>query len=200
MEEFVPGAALIAAVERKVGSAEEAEELLAGAGGRMRYVEMVPEKAEAILPVVARAGARAKLRMGGVTADAIPETAAVAGFMMACRRAGVAFKVTAGLHHAVRGVRRLTYEEESPRARMHGFLNVLLAAGLVFYGGSEKAVVKTLEEEDAAAFRLEEGGIGWHEHRMTAEQAAEVRGEFAMGFGSCSFTEPMEELKAMRWM
>ena len=201
MEEFQQGAAFISAIETRVASPEAAEALLVRTqDAPTQYVEFAPAMAESILPMLRSHRARAKLRTGGVTADAIPAAEAVAGFMMACRRAGVAFKATAGLHHAARGVRRLTYQAQSPQATMHGFINVLLAAGLIFHGGSREAAVKTLLEEDSGMFRLEENAIAWHDHRLTTEQILEVRGQFAIGFGSCSFTEPVEDLKAMRWV
>ncbi len=55
-----------------------------------------------LLRAIADAGACAKLRTGGVTADAIPDARSVAGFLRACAAAGVPMKATAGLHHAVR--------------------------------------------------------------------------------------------------
>jgi hypothetical protein len=68
----------------------------------------------------ARVGARAKIRTGGVTARAIPEAAQIVDFLRACARSAVPFKATAGLHHALRGRYRLTYEPDSPAAVMHG--------------------------------------------------------------------------------
>jgi hypothetical protein len=34
---------------------------------------------------------------------------------------------------------------------------------------------------------------------MIADQLEQVRNEFAICFGSCSFTEPVEDVKAMGW-
>jgi len=35
---------------------------------------------------------------------------------------------------------------------------------------------------------------------MTSDQIERVRADFAIGFGSCSFTEPIDDLKAMEWL
>ena len=70
----------------------------------------------------------AKIRTGGVSADAIPSAAQVAEFLAACAEAKVPFKATAGLHHPLRSVQKLTYEPGSASALMHGFINVFVAA------------------------------------------------------------------------
>lgn len=201
IEEFQEGAAFIAGLEVKAANASEAEAMLSALPtGRARYLEFPAAAAEKVLPVLVAAGARAKLRTGGLTADAIPSVESVAQFFLACAKARVAFKATAGLHHAVRSERALTYQEGSPRAKMHGFVNVFLAAALAFYGAGETALLATLHETDVAAFRLDGDLIAWHDHTMTTEQLERVHAEFAIGFGSCSFTEPIEALKAMAWL
>ena len=138
-----------------------------------------------MLPVLAEHGARAKIRMGGVTTESVPAVDVVARFLLACVRERVAWKATAGLHHAVRGVRELT--PGGPRAPMHGFVNLFLAGALAFYGAEERAVVKTLEEQDAGAFRLDDDVLRWHDNTMIADQLEKARNEFAICFGSCSF-------------
>ena len=63
-------------------------------------------------------------------------------FLIACRRHGVTFKATAGLHHAMRGSYPLTYERASESGTMFGFLNVFLAALFVGDGlGAEDDAV-----------------------------------------------------------
>jgi hypothetical protein len=171
------------------------ETMNVGAGGTETagatvYLEMPVE----LLGDVERQGARAKVRTGGLTADLFPSPEALADFLVECAQRKLAFKATAGLHHSVRGVYKLTYEPDSACATMHGFLNVLLAACLGWYGGSRAQVRATLEETDAAALRFDDEGVAWHGHRLSNAQLAAAREEFIVSFGSCSFEEPLQEL------
>jgi hypothetical protein len=199
IEEFQQGAVFIGSLEAKAadarGAAESLERLPAA---RSRYVEFPTERAREVLPVLAEYGARAKIRMGGLTAETVPPPEKVAQFLLACARERVAWKATAGLHHAVRGVRELA--PGGARVAMHGFVNLFLAGALAFFGADERALVKTLSEEDASAFNLDDDVIRWHDNALIVDQLEQVRGEFAIGFGSCSFEEPVEDLKAMGWV
>jgi hypothetical protein len=102
----------------------------------------------------------------------------LAGFIRACRRHGVPFKATAGLHHAVR------------RRDEHGYLNVLAA---VVFGDEEAA----LAEEDASAFSLDRASFRWRDREAGPAELAAARGERLRAIGSCSFFEPVEELQAL---
>lgn len=143
---------------------------------------------------IARVGARAKIRTGGITPEAFPPAAPVIDFIAACRREAVPFKATAGLHHPVRGEYRLTYESESHTGMMYGFLNVFIAAALLYAGDSEDTALAALEESDASAFIFEDDAIQWREKRIGTEQILAFRSEFAISFGSCSFREPVDEV------
>jgi hypothetical protein len=154
----------------------------------------VPGEMEAAIDAIARAGARAKIRTGGLTADAFPDAARVARFLWLCHRAGVAFKATAGLHHPMRGEYPFTYEPASARGTMHGFVNVFLAAALIHTGISEREAAELLEERSPEAFRFDNESIRWRSHRLTTEQIRNARQRFAISFGSCSIDEPIHEL------
>jgi hypothetical protein len=163
--------------------AEEIESAAAGA-----FVEITDT---ALLPELKRRGLRAKIRTGGIVEDAFPTPASVAAFIRACREAGVAFKATAGLHHPLRCVKPLTYEPNAPTGRMHGFINVFLAAAMA---GDEEAV---LVEEDPRAFTFDDSGVTWRDRRVLLSELMRVRTDFAISFGSCSFEEPIGDLREM---
>jgi hypothetical protein len=150
-----------------------------------------------LVAAIARVGGKAKVRTGGVTAEAFPNPADLARFVVTCARAAVPFKATAGLHHALRATYCLTYDADSPRSEMFGFLNVLLAAAFARAGLGTQDVTDVLAESDAAALRFGSDVVEWRGRRVSMEVLAETRGALAPSFGSCSFTEPIEELEAL---
>jgi hypothetical protein len=149
---------------------------------------------DALAVALKRVGAAAKIRTGGVTPDAIPSQRQVLSFLRACLKAGVRFKATAGLHHAVRGEYRLTYEPVPPVGTMFGFLNVAVAAALLWCGREDKTVLAVLEERSPEAFEFSDGGLSWRGERLSRRELEEARAAFFVGFGSCSFSEPMAEV------
>jgi hypothetical protein len=142
--------------------------------------------------------ALAKIRCGGITPDLFPASADVARFLIACHNAEVPFKATAGLHHPVRAEHSLTYDDNSPRGVMHGFLNVFIGAALIKVAGiDEKTAVRVLEETDPKAFVLTDTDAGWRDMTINLIELARVREAFATGYGSCSVDEPVEDLKGL---
>ena len=159
------------------------------------YAEFAPTGAlSRITTALRRAGAAAKIRTGGVTADAFPASRDVLSFLRACRKTGLRFKATAGLHHAVRGEYRLTYEPGAPVGTMYGFLNIAMAAAFSWFDRDDEIVLAVLEEREQDAFEFTDAGGSWRGKRLTRDQLYEVRREFFVGFGSCSFSEPMAEV------
>ena len=148
-------------------------------------------------PVEQIAGTYVKYRTGGVAAALIPSTAQVASFLCRAAARRLPFKATAGLHHPIRSIRPLTYTPESERAYMHGFLNVFTAAAFAWYGMDEAGITGVLEETDAAAIEFADDGLDWRGHRLGTEQIRCARREFAHSFGSCSFEEPVSELREL---
>lgn len=155
----------------------------------------IAEPPDNLLATIRLVGGRAKVRSGGLKADAFPPSADLARFLVACSAARVPFKATAGLHHPVRCVRPFTYEKNSPSGTMHGFLNLFLAAAFVRGGMNAADATVLLEETSPAAFRFDEAGAEWNGRRATLESLASTRATFALSFGSCSFEEPIAELK-----
>jgi hypothetical protein len=158
------------------------------------------EDRDNLIPTMARHHARAKVRTGGVTERAFPRSQDLIRFLANCKRAGVSWKATAGLHHPVRGVYRLTYEPDSPSCVMHGFVNLFLAAARLNAGGSEDESLAILEETSIDAFEFKEDGIRWRSAVFTTTQIRNMRQNFAISFGSCSFEDPIADLKALDWL
>ncbi len=138
----------------------------------------------------------AKLRMGGVTADAFPSPQSAAEALIAIREAGVPFKCTAGLHHPIRA------HHDSVSTEMHGFLNVFAAWTFAYaLGSGAGTVVRVLATTDAQAFRLSDDGLAWcvgedASLSATPDQIRSARRR-AQGIGSCSFDEPVADLAAL---
>src|SRR5580658_5261640 len=99
-----------------------------------------PATRNEVLAAIGGRGYRAKLRTGGVTAGAFPDEATLAACLHALVRRRVAFKCTAGLHHAVRHTATDTGFEH------HGFLNVLLAVAAADNGADKAHLAELLSE------------------------------------------------------
>lgn len=162
------------------------------------YVE-VPAGDESArwLERVAARGLKGKVRTGGLTAEAFPAPAALVAFIDAAVRLKVPFKATAGLHHPVRGAYRLTYEAAAPHAPMYGYLNVLLATAARHAGRSAAAVETLLCQEDAAALAFGDDAVRWAGVDLPADAVRALRRDQLVSFGSCSFREPVDELRSL---
>jgi hypothetical protein len=162
------------------------------------YVELpIEDDPRPLLARLAALGLRAKVRTGGITAELFPDAADLARFIAACVAAGLPFKATAGLHHPLRAAYRLTYTPESASGMMYGYLNVFLAAAFLGARMPERAAAELLLEDDPAALVFDDDGVTWRGHRLTAGQLARTRQNLAIAFGSCSFREPVDDLRAL---
>ncbi|MGH9607478.1 MAG: hypothetical protein ACRD3N_17450 [Terracidiphilus sp.] len=168
--------------------------------GVTAYFEIPIDAPLAILDALAAAGARVKLRMGGVSAGAFPSTQAIAHMLDAISRRRMVFKATAGLHHPVRAKYPLTCEPGSPTAAMHGFMNLACAAAVLHFGGDVADAFEALEELEPDAWRVAPEAIAWRVYGWNGDELREVRRKFFAGFGSCSFLEPIRELEALGWL
>ena len=148
------------------------------------YIEIAPADMRSLLPTLTgRELLHAKLRTGGLTAEAFPTPLAVAEFLVGCADLEVGLKCTAGLHHAVR---RTDAGTGFPH---HGFLNVLLAA--------ERSGDGAEIEDVAAVLALTDGAdLAERVKALTVEDTARTRDLFH-GFGSCSFQEPVDDLAGL---
>ena len=119
----------------------------------------------------------AKFRTGGLAAELFPTPVELAAVICACRDRDLPFKLTAGLHHAVRHL------DPETGFTHHGFVNVLAA--------------------DAGRRRRRRGGRGrraagraptrcrWSSARPARRDAPRP---LWVGFGSCSILEPLTDL------
>jgi hypothetical protein len=197
------GLGSIDSLEIKAASAREIQDAAQAIGGNYQlYFETPPEKWPSLLQAAAVAKARAKIRTGGEVATAIPEESRVLEFLRITSERRLAFKATAGLHHPLRAMQRLTYKPDSPTGVMHGFLNVFCAAVLLWHEpGQRQEASWMLGERDADAITMDEA-MTFHNSgvTLTAEQIHAARKQFCIGFGSCSFTEPLDDLRKLGWL
>ena len=154
-----------------------------------------------MIAAIAHTGRRAKMRTGGVTPEAFPSGESVVRFLSACIALDVPAKATAGLHHPMGGAYRLTYEERPPVGPMFGFLNVFLAAAHIAAGASHDDAMLLLSEQNPGTLELNEHSIVWrgangvrHFDRALLQR---VRESVLVSFGSCSFTEPVDETRRL---
>jgi hypothetical protein len=126
----------------------------------------------------------AKYRTGGTSADAFPTEAELAAFLVATTTRHLPFKLTAGLHHAVR------HTEEGAGFEQHGVLNVLVGTRVAQQGGSVVEVAATLAERRAD--QLVQFVRGWDEDTCTG-----VRRGGLLSFGCCGVTDPIDELAGL---
>ena len=190
---------IVEAVEGRAASASEIEGMIgAFEPGLERYVELpLGDDPRVLLESVRRAGGRAKIRTGGVTPGAFPSAAEIARFIVCCAESGVAFKATAGLHHAVRGDYRLTYDPDAACAPMFGFLNLFAASALASAGVAQTALVPLLEERRGAALAFDGDGLRWRNQVVPLDRIVHARHTLAVAFGSCSFEEPRDDLREL---
>lgn len=133
-----------------------------------------------------------KLRCGGVEPSMYPSTGQVAFAIHTCKEAKVAMKATAGLHHPFRHFNR------EAGVKMHGFINVF-GAGMLAHSLdlNKKQIHEIVVDEEVGDFKFNDDGFSWQEMRCSEEAIRELRKKYLISFGSCSFDEPREDLKAL---
>jgi hypothetical protein len=137
----------------------------------LRLGERWRDSIPATVGAIAAVGGRVKLRCGG---EVVPTAEQVALVMVSCHATRVPMKATAGLHHPLR------------RGSQHGFLNFLCAAA--HSGESLQAVQAILEEVSLEGLPLAE---------LTEAQLRSTRRRIFKGFGSCSWREPVDDLREL---
>lgn len=135
-----------------------------------------------------------KARTGGVTADAFPDTGALAEFISTAISLDAPFKCTAGLHEPLR------YKDPIDGAFHHGFLNVMLATAVAMEEDlSKQEIAEILEVMDPGQISFSDEGAHILDYQLSLEAIDEVWELFG-GFGSCSVQEPLDGLRRHGWL
>ena len=192
--------------------AESVEDVRAARGWASRNFEVYCEaplgpEMERVLDAIARAGLHAKIRTGGTTPEAIPSFERVAAFLCGCVARGVVAKATAGLHHVVTGDHVLGTRGSDATARMLGFLNIVLGAGIA--EGAGRAAAQSADICTTVAHLLAVAEVPtWIGHAQVAwgdgrgpiiegplEQFAVSGRAIIRSIGTCSFEEPVDDAR-----
>jgi hypothetical protein len=168
-------------------------------GSLPAFWEAPAERAERTIALLAEHNSNAdhptfgyKMRTGGVTADAFPTSAQIAAALVTPATHQVPIKFTAGLHHPIRQHR------EEVQTKMHGFLNVLGAAVLAGEHKWDAAqTTEMLEDEAVGSFKFEDEFFAWRDWEINLQRLKDRR-RCVTSFGSCSFDEPREDLRALK--
>ncbi|MGR6322509.1 hypothetical protein Q2K19_13050 [Micromonospora soli] len=168
-EDPQPGLAeLVKLTERLGGTPVHAEIPLTF--GLMGALDAVADARAGGLPVAA------KFRTGGLAAELFPTPVELAAVICACRDRDLPFKLTAGLHHAIR------HRDPETGFTHHGFVNVLAATLAATDGAEVDAVAELLAATDPV---------------RVVEQVRAHRDDerpLWVGYGSCSIEEPLTDL------
>jgi hypothetical protein len=121
----------------------------------------------------------AKFRTGGLAAELFPTPMELAAVICACRDRNLPFKLTAGLHRAVR------YNDPETGFTHHGFVNVLAACIAASTGAEVMTAAELLASTD---------GITLVE---AVRPYLSIDRPLWTGFGSCNVDEPMRDLSLL---
>ncbi|WP_444949128.1 hypothetical protein [Micromonospora ureilytica] len=183
----------VTARQVEVAVAKRGEDPLPGIADLLRLTDALPdvEAVYAELPltfglmgaldalVAARADGvpiAAKFRTGGLAAELFPTPTELAAVICACRDRDLPFKLTAGLHQAIRHL------DPETGFTHHGYANVLAATLAAADGDGARSVAELLTVADPRP--------------LVERTTARLDGPRPLwvGFGSCSILEPLTDL------
>ncbi len=148
-----------------------------------------------------------KLRTGGLQAGAFPSPESLFEFVWSCGLASKPYKFTAGLHHLATGEYPLTYIADSAKACMFGSTQLLLASaylGKYFSQGSKQEdlqrFLKQMEPDQLGHWNWNHTSVEWDGVALTLQDLQQFRRVGCKGFGSCSYSEPIDEMTALGWI
>ena len=123
-----------------------------------------------------------KFRTGATPQWDWPAEGELASFLGAAVELGLAFKLTGGLHHAVRGTHTVGSHDEE----QHGLLNVICAVRAALHGANPEAVEALLAERNPEA-------LVSLVCDLDSADATAIRTYFT-AYGCCGVTDPVGEL------
>lgn len=131
-----------------------------------------------------------KLRTGGIESYSFPEPRQIAFAIRECLDRSVRMKCTAGLHHPFR------HFDKTIGTKMHGFINVF-GTGIIAmrHNISDAGLKEILTDENPDNFIFTDEYFSWKNWDINISEIELARKDLMMSFGSCSFEEPVEDLK-----
>lgn len=124
--------------------------------------------------------AGAKVRTGGISPDLYPSVENLARFIHACAISKLQFKATAGMHHPCR-----TFND-SVGVHEFGFLAVMYATAAARFRDATIEGIACILKSEIMDFDA-----------CTEKMLENVRAELFCSFGSCSFDDPISDLRSM---
>ena len=79
-------------------------------------------------------------------------------------------------------------------------MNLFVAAAFAWRGAERALVLDVLNDADAAGFQFLETELLWRGRSLVTAEIEMARRDFAHSFGSCSFREPLADLRALEWL
>jgi len=132
-----------------------------------------------------------KVRCGGVETAAFPS----ADQLALALTAGLPLKATAGLHHP------FPHFDAQIGVRMYGFVNVFTAGILAdILHLRPDAAEAILSDDQPSHFVFDDDGFRWRDWHVTTDEIRSARRQAILSFGSCSFDEPRDDLRALGWL
>lgn len=133
-----------------------------------------------------------KFRCGGARAADVPSAEQLAFTIFSCCENGIPLKFTAGLRQPLRR------HDDAARAKVHGFLNLAVAAALAHARNlSEQQIQQIIEDEDAKNFVFEEDKLCWKDVSATLPEIEQARRAVVTSFSSGNFEESRDGLRAL---
>lgn len=153
------------------------------------------DRIDEVLKLLQQVGAGFKLRCGGLKAQEFPSVEEMARSIILCREANVPVKFTAGLHHPLRHYNQTTL------CKMHGYVNVFGGAMLDHvHHLPQKELENILSDEESSHFQFTDDAFQWNNLSIDVETITSLRQSSILSYGSCSFEEPIDDMKELGWL